>query len=61
MTFRPTHQSAYWLILSLLVLALGICVIYLNLKIDTIYNQIDQTNAMMNIHHQPTAKLKHPL
>lgn len=43
-TFRLTHQTLYWLILSLIVLALGIWVININTKVQGIYDQIDEIN-----------------
>ena len=45
MTFQLTAQSVYWLILSMLVLALGLWVMALNVRIENIYNQIDVNNA----------------
>lgn len=41
MTFAFTRQSLYWLILSILVLALGAWVMYLNIKIQAIYDQVE--------------------
>lgn len=41
MTFQFTQQSVYWLILSVLVLALGAWVMYLNVKIQDIYDQVE--------------------
>jgi hypothetical protein len=41
MTFQFTQQSLYWLILSVLVLALGSWVMYLNVKIQNIYDQVE--------------------
>ncbi len=41
MTFQFTRQSIYWLILSVLVLALGAWVMYLNVKIQDIYDQVE--------------------
>lgn len=41
MTFQFTKQSLYWLILSVLVLALGAWVMYLNIKIQDIYDQVE--------------------
>lgn len=41
MTFQFTQQSLYWLILSVLVLALGAWVMYLNIKIQDIYDQVE--------------------
>lgn len=41
MTFTFTRQSLYWLILSGLVLALGSWVMYLNVKIQSMYDQVE--------------------
>jgi len=45
-TFKFTYQTAYWLILCALVLALGIWVIDLNVKVQKIYDQIDMNNTI---------------
>lgn len=45
-TFRITHQTLYWLILSLIVLALGMWVVNINDKVQRIYDEIDQANAV---------------
>ncbi len=41
MTFKFTRQSLYWLILSVLVLVLGAWVMYLDTKIQDIYDQVE--------------------
>jgi hypothetical protein len=46
MTFKFTEQSVYWLILSVLVLALGAWVMYLNVKIQNIYDQVEQNTQL---------------
>lgn len=46
-TFRITHQTLYWTILSVLVLALGLWVITINDRVQHIYDQIDASNAAM--------------
>ena len=43
-TFRITRQTVYWSILSILVLALGIWVTNINMKVQEIYDSIDATN-----------------
>lgn len=43
-TLRITQQSAYWLILCLLILALGVWVITLSVKVHTIYDQVEHEN-----------------
>ena len=44
-TFRITHQTLYWTILAVIVLALGIWVIYINDRVQSIYDQIDHANS----------------
>ncbi|NCU37508.1 hypothetical protein EOL96_00370 [Candidatus Saccharibacteria bacterium] len=44
-TFRITHQTLYWLILSLMVLALGAWVMVISARVQQIYDTIDATNA----------------
>ena len=39
-TYQITQQTVYWLIISLLVLALGIWVITLSVKVQTLYDQV---------------------
>lgn len=45
-TFKFTYQTVYWLILCTLVLALGVWVIDLNVKVQKIYDQIDMSNTI---------------
>ena len=42
--FRFNHQTAYWLVLCGIILALGIWVMYLTVKVQSIYDQIDASN-----------------
>jgi hypothetical protein len=44
-TFRITHQTLYWSILAVMVLALGIWVMNINDKVQRMYDQIDVSNA----------------
>ena len=44
-SFRVTDQTVYWLILSLVVLALGMWVVSINDKVQRIYDEIDRVNA----------------
>ena len=44
-TFRITHQTLYWLVLAIVVLALGVWVTDISVKVQRIYDQIDATNA----------------
>lgn len=57
LTFQPTRQTVYWLILSALVLGLGMWVMYLDAKVQDIYNQIDMNNSTLNSPiHTPVKK-----
>lgn len=40
-TFRLTQQTVYWIVISFLVLALGTWAMYLTVRVQNIYNQID--------------------
>lgn len=44
LTFRITNQTLYWLILAALVLALGMWVTSINIKVQNIYDSIDAVN-----------------
>ena len=50
-TFRITQQSIYWLILCLLVLALGVWVITLSVKVQQIYDQVDASGTPTQVEH----------
>ncbi|HMI08855.1 MAG TPA: hypothetical protein VK497_00455 [Candidatus Saccharimonadales bacterium] len=50
-TLKFTHQSVYWLILCGLILALGIWVLSLNMKLQAAYDQIDESNNSSNVHY----------
>jgi len=47
-TFRFTQQTLYWLILGLLVIGLGIWVMTLNMKVQAIYDQIEQDSGTLH-------------
>jgi len=51
--FRITQQSVYWLILCLLILGLGIWVVTLSVKVQSLYDQIEtssmQTETPSNV------------
>ena len=44
-SFRITQQTAYWLVLGVLFLGLGLWVIYLTVQVHSLYDTIDMTNA----------------
>lgn len=50
MSMQPTRETTYWLIFSLLILALGIWVLTLTIKINDIYDQIEvsDSSSMIN-------------
>lgn len=45
--FRVTRQTLYWLILAVIVLALGVWVLVLNIRIQNIYDQIDANDNLV--------------
>jgi hypothetical protein len=59
MTFKFTQQSLYWLILSVVVLALGAWVMYLNVQIQNLYDQVEM-NAALSEHYTIPAPEKAP-
>lgn len=44
MSFQPSRQTLYWLILSAIVLVFGMWIITLQVQIQDIYNSIDANN-----------------
>ena len=44
LTFRITHQTVYWLILSCIVIGLAVWVLAISIRVQNIYDQIDATN-----------------
>ncbi len=55
-TFRVSHQTVYWLVLCGSVLLLGLWVLDINQKVQRIYDQIDETNVIINSMPSPIAK-----
>lgn len=45
--FKVTRQTLYWLILSILVLALAIWVLVLSVRVQNIYDQIDANDNLI--------------
>lgn len=45
LTFRVNQQTVYWLILAVLVVGLALWVLALSIRVETIYDQIDSSNA----------------
>jgi hypothetical protein len=54
MTFKFTQQSLYWLILSVIVLALGAWVMYLNVQIQNLYDQVEINTALSEQYVTPS-------
>lgn len=46
-TFRITRQTVYWLVLSFAILIIGIWVAAINLRVQSIYDQIDMQHSMI--------------
>lgn len=47
-TFKFTQQTVYWIILGLLVIALGAWVMTLNMKVQAIYDKIEQDSSIID-------------
>lgn len=45
---RPTRETGYWLVFSLLILALGVWVLTLTIKINDIYDQIEINDSALS-------------
>lgn len=45
MTMKPTIETAYWALFAVAILALGIWVLTLTMRVNAIYDQIDANNA----------------
>lgn len=43
-TFKFTDQTVYWLVFTLAILALGLWIVNLQLKVNEIYDKIDLNN-----------------
>lgn len=56
LSFAFTTQSLYWLILSVLVLGLGAWVMYLNVKIQDIYDQVEINTQLSESYVRPLAE-----
>lgn len=48
-SFQFTQQSVYWIILSVLVLALGAWVMYLTVKVNNIYDDMDAVTTQNSV------------
>lgn len=49
MTFKATHQTAYWLIISLLLLAIGVWVISLTIRVHSLYDTVEQQSSSNSV------------
>jgi len=47
-TIRISQQTFYWLIISLLVLALGVWTVFLTVRVQNIYDRVDTTTRQNN-------------
>lgn len=45
LAFNITHQTFYWSVLCVLILALGVWVVSLNVQVQSLYDQIDLINT----------------
>lgn len=44
-SLKPSVQTVYWAVFALAILALGLWVLNLNLELQQVYNEIEQTRA----------------
>jgi hypothetical protein len=51
LTLKFTQQSVYWLILGGLVLALGIWVLSINIRLQNLYDTIDKNRISSEVQH----------
>ena len=49
MSFQVTDQTVYWAIIGVLVLALGIWVVYLQVRINEIYDLVDTNTYQLEL------------
>lgn len=56
LTFRLTRQTLYWVIFSAAILALGVWVLFLNIKLIEIYDQIQLNDAITESLSTPLPK-----
>lgn len=56
MTFEFTIQTVYWMVLSVIVLALGAWVMHLNVKIQNIYDQVEMNTQLSETYIVPMAE-----
>lgn len=57
--FRPSIQTVYWLVLSGIVLALGVWVILLTARVQSLYDQIDSNLSANSLVAPAKATKKH--
>ncbi len=48
MTFRITHEACYWVIFGAAVILLALWVLSVNVRVNALYDQIDQSNSDVN-------------
>lgn len=48
MTFRVTHEACYWAVFGAAVILLALWVLSVNVKLNKVYDQIDQMNDNTN-------------
>ena len=56
MTFRPTIQTVYWLVLALFVLGMSLWVAVNSIRIQALYDHIDEMTNETNSIVMPKAK-----
>jgi|EndMetStandDraft_8_1072994.scaffolds.fasta_scaffold621025_2 hypothetical protein len=51
--FKVTQQTAYWLILGVLILALGTWAMYLTIKVQRVYDAVEANNSANSTYVMP--------
>lgn len=51
--FKITQQTAYWLILGLLILALGTWAMYLTVRVQSVYDAVEANNRVNSSYMTP--------
>lgn len=54
--FELSRQTAYWTLISILILSLGLYVIYLQSEVSYIYDQVNTSALESDVEVKPTTK-----
>ena len=57
LSFELTQQTVYWAIIGIAVLLLGTYVVYLQIKVNEIYDQVDVNSSHIELNERDLKKL----